>query len=224
MAQCRCDPASTSRYFSHLSEIVARLQQHATCPSSLQELIVLEQSRDRFTAQEVENAAFLLGFGSNNDLKVDYDGDIPDDFVLEAWKDAVKRAWRNPLRGTELLRTLNNALRILAEHRNSERLRTVWDTKKNAMSPERAYDTLEIPKDVDDEMVITVYNMRVSSFLQLVNVPLTMMQLEETPLQIEKMQEAIHVIAEVRDSNRLRQFVTTGRDRMPWFFSFASRY
>jgi len=143
---------------------VSRLQQHATCPSTLQELIVLEQSRDRFTAHEVDNAAFLLGFGSNNDLKVDYDEDIPDDFVLEAWRDAVKRAWRNPTRGTELLRTLNNSLRILAEHRNSERLRTVWDTQKNAMSPERAYDTLEIPKDVDDEMVITVYNMRVGSF------------------------------------------------------------
>jgi ubiquitin carboxyl-terminal hydrolase 25/28 len=37
--------------------------------------------------------------------------------------------------------------------------------------------------------------------------------MEESPSQLDKMREAMQVIAEVRDSERLRQFIATGRDR-----------
>jgi len=37
--------------------------------------------------------------------------------------------------------------------------------------------------------------------------------MEEMPTQQEKMREALQVIAEVRDSERLRQFLELGRDR-----------
>lgn len=43
--------------------------------------------------------------------------------------------------------------------------------------------------------------------------PLTLSQLEETPNQLDKMREAMLCIAEVRDSERLRQFITSGMDR-----------
>lgn len=43
--------------------------------------------------------------------------------------------------------------------------------------------------------------------------------MDELPSQIEKMKEAMTVIAEVRDSHRLRQFLELGRDRM-YFLSF----
>lgn len=36
--------------------------------------------------------------------------------------------------------------------------------------------------------------------------------------QIEKMREAMQIIVEVRDSERLRQFFETGRDRMYFFY------
>lgn len=35
-------------------------------------------------------------------------------------------------------------------------------------------------------------------------------------MQMEKMRDALQVIAEVRNSERLRQFLTTGQDRMFW--------
>ena len=37
--------------------------------------------------------------------------------------------------------------------------------------------------------------------------------MEEMPTQQEKMREALQVIAEVRDNERLRQFLQLGRDR-----------
>ena len=35
-------------------------------------------------------------------------------------------------------------------------------------------------------------------------------------MQMEKMREALQVISEVRNSDRLRQFLATGSDRMSW--------
>ncbi|KAJ3512278.1 hypothetical protein NLJ89_g3608 [Agrocybe chaxingu] len=197
LAQCRCDPAGTPKYFTYFTNILKHLQEYGSCPPALQELLVMERSRERFTLEDISTAAVQLGFGSENLLAVEYDEEIPDDFVENAWRDCVKRSWRDHEHGPETHRLANEAFRILAESRGSVRLRTVWDNGKNKfMNPDKAYDTLEVPKDVEDYMLITVYSMR----------------LEETPTQLDKMQEAMTVIAEVRDSERLRQFVATGVD------------
>ncbi len=132
----------------------------------------MEQSRERFTVEEVYTAAATLGFGAENVLHVDYDEDIPDEFVENAWKDCIKHSWRDHDHGAEKHRLANDSFRILADYRNSARLRTVWDNGKNInMNPEKAYDTLEVPKDVEDYMLITVYSMRVcivsASFVEL---------------------------------------------------------
>lgn len=126
----------------------------------------MEQSRSRFTANEVEQAARTLGFGHDGDLRVEYDDEIEDDFVENAWKALIKRAWKDPISGAETQRKANEALKILAEDRSSVRLMKVWENEKNKMNPEQAYNTLEIPKETDDEMLITVFNMRVSSLLK----------------------------------------------------------
>lgn len=175
----------------------------------------MEQSRDRFTLEDIDTAAKTLGFGVDNVLGVDYDEEIPDDFVENAWRDSVKRSWRDPEHGSDAHRLTNEAFRILAEVRGSIKLRKSWEAGKNKyMNPERAYNTLEIPKDVDDYMLITVYNMRVcQSILALAAATDYRLKLEETPHQIEKMREAMTVIAEVRDSERLRQFLSSGQDR-----------
>ncbi|KAF9011085.1 hypothetical protein BDQ17DRAFT_1345443 [Cyathus striatus] len=190
LAQCRCDPVNTVTYFTHLTTIIRTLGTYAECPQSLQEFYALEQSRDRFTHEDLVQAAKILGFGMENVLGVDYDDEIPDNFVENAWKDCVKRSWRDVTQGSNLQREANNAFRILAEARGSPALKKKWEVGKIA------YNTLEIPKDVDDTMLITVFNMR----------------LEETPLQADRMREALTVIAEVRNSDRLRQFLETGQD------------
>jgi len=142
------------------------MEEYGSCPAELQDLMAMEQSRDRFTLQDIETAATTLGFGVDNLLKVDYDRDVPDDFVESAWKDCIKRSWRDPVHGSETHRLANEAFRILAESRGSITLRRVWESSKNIiMNPDRAYETIEIPKDMDDGMVITVYNMRVRHHL-----------------------------------------------------------
>ncbi|KAG1769691.1 A repeated domain in UCH-protein-domain-containing protein [Suillus placidus] len=66
------------------------------------------------------------------------------------------------------------------------------------MDPSRAYSVLEISVDVDDELVLAVFMLRV----------------EEQPHQSDKRREALRTIAEVRDSSRLRHFLEEGKDRM----------
>lgn len=86
-------------------------------------------------------------------------------------------------------------------------------------SPEKAYDVLEVPKEIDDGMLITVYQMRVSIYSVFVTVTFSFSndasfpQVEEQPTQLEKMQKALYMIAEIRDSTRLREFARTSRDR-----------
>ncbi|KAG6836077.1 hypothetical protein H0H93_011620 [Arthromyces matolae] len=161
-AQVRCDPGRTIEHFTSLSNIVTVMQNYADCPQLLPEILATERSRDRFTAEDVLQAASTLGFGENNVLGVEYNEmDVPEPFLENAWRDCLKRSWRDPLAGAETLRSANDAFRILAEARGSETLRRIWESGKNkVMTPEKAYDTLEVPKDVDEFMLITVYNMR----------------------------------------------------------------
>ena len=138
------------------------LHEEGSCPPQLQELMATEQSRDRFTLEDVSVAATSLGFGLENVLHVGYDEDIPDDFVENAWKECVKRSWRDHDRGAETHRIANESFRTLAEYSGSVRLRAIWENEKNrSMNPDKAYDTLEVPKEVEENMLITIYNMRV---------------------------------------------------------------
>ncbi|KAJ8084920.1 ubiquitin-specific protease ubp2 [Marasmius tenuissimus] len=197
LSQCRCDPAQTMDYFTALCNIVKAMEQMASCPSALQDLLIMEQSRGRYTFEEFQQAIAILGFGPDGPLRVDFDSDIEEEFIENAWKECVKRSWLDP-RGGELQKNANEALRVIAESRGSVRLRELYEKGKNSlmMTPDRAYDVLEVPKDVDESMLITVFTMR----------------LEEQPTQVDRMQEALNVIAEVRNSERLREFIRTSRD------------
>lgn len=169
LAQCRCDPQSTPEYFQALSNIIDSLRAVLQCPSSLETLLVAEKSRGRFTSADVQNAIRTLGFGANNDLRVDYDEDVDDNFLLSAWRDALRRSWRDP-DGASRRRDLNDAFRILAENRRSaELIKAFEDEQLHGMTPEKAYDTLEVPMGVDEEMLITVYNMRVTTVPKFLN-------------------------------------------------------
>jgi hypothetical protein len=48
--------------------------------------------------------------------------------------------------------------------RGSQALWKRWEQAKDGgMTPERAYTTLEVPSEIDDGMLITIFSMRVSS-------------------------------------------------------------
>ena len=91
----------------------------------------MEESRGRFTLEDVDKAARILGFGFDNVLGVDYNDEIPDDIVEKAWRDSNGRSWRDLEHGSEVRRLTNDAFRMLAETRGSITLRKTWEAGKN---------------------------------------------------------------------------------------------
>jgi len=118
--------------------------------------------RDRFTREDIDNAAAILGFGVTGDLGVELEDDVEDEFIENAWKEVVKKSWKDAEYGNDLQRKANDALRVIAEAKGRYNLRQIWQTKKNRMmSPDGAYKLLEVPGNVDDNMLITVFSIRV---------------------------------------------------------------
>lgn len=140
-------------------------------PSSAREeletLILEEKSKGRWTKEELKRGVLVLGFGRDNALGVELDHEVDDEFILRAWRDGLKRSWRVSEGasgdGSERRAELKEALKMLAEARPSRRLMDAWKHEKSSgMSPDAAYSTLGVPKDVDEEMLLTVYSFRVS--------------------------------------------------------------
>jgi ubiquitin carboxyl-terminal hydrolase 25/28 len=150
-------------YFSSIRTLALSLEVLGEDCTMLVQLLESEQERGRFSHDDIHNAAATLGFGADGPLKVEYGSDVPDEFVENAWKECVKKSWREYEGGSKLQAEATKALKIIAGARGSRTLQKVWEHGKHGMmSPERAYDTLEVPKDVDEDMLITVFSMRAS--------------------------------------------------------------
>ncbi len=73
----------------------------------------------------------------------------------------VKESFWMKTGGSEFQRDATDALKALAKKRRSAYLRKRWEASKGSlMTPDRAYQTLEVPQE-DGSMVITVINLRV---------------------------------------------------------------
>lgn len=167
LAQCRCDPKQTSHYFTQFYGVFQAIQEFGEIPSQeLQSLVLQERTRNRYTEEDRLGAIGMLGFGKDNLLRVDYEDDIDEDFLVGAWRDCLKRAWRDPKDGAQRLRDANDAFRIVAESRGSVNLRKMWeDYTRDSIDPARAYTILEVPTDVVDAMLISVYMVRVCALI-----------------------------------------------------------
>lgn len=125
--------------------------------------ILEERSRGRWSKDDLKRGVLVLGFGRDNALSVELDDDVDDDFILRAWRDGVKRSWKLADGGSGKRAELHDALKVLAEARASKRLVDAWRYEKGSgMSPDSAYSTLQVPSEVDEEMLLTVYGFRVS--------------------------------------------------------------
>ena len=167
LAQCRCDPGQTVRYFTALVSIVQTMQMmNQDTPIDLQNLILDERTRGRFTRDDFLNAVSTLGFGHNGPLRVDFDESVEEEFIISAWRDGIRRSWKDETNGSTTRRELNDALRIIAEMRGSPEMHHVWDREKGSiMTVDTAYSTLGVSKEMDENTLITVFDMRVSEFL-----------------------------------------------------------
>lgn len=133
---------------------------------TLQEAVATERSRDRFTLHDVEESAKLLGFGLDQELAVEYDDDdVSRDFLENAWKHMLKKAYKE---SSQHVNGINLAFRMLSEARLDVVARKLWSDMSNMMSPEQAYHTLEVPAEVDDYMLVTIFNLRVSGYVRLI--------------------------------------------------------
>ena len=173
LAQCRCDPANTMVYFTHLVAIVDTMTDSdsdagESVPDELRSFIASERKqRGRFTMEEHAAYARVLGFGRDNSLGVELDG--PDDgpaddaFIAQAWRRARQRTWLTAADQAEKRAQLDDALRLVAEQRGSVALVEVWrEEKGSGMAPETAYQLLGVPAEADETVLLEAYYMRVS--------------------------------------------------------------
>ena len=137
----------------------------AAVPTELQTLVFEERARSRFTPEDFAEAAQVLGFGREGELGFELDGEVDDAFIAQAWRSARQRAWQMPAEAGRRRAQLNDALQIVGQSRGSETLLKVWSEEKGSgMSPETAYSTLSVPREVDEAMLLTVFLMRVCVF------------------------------------------------------------
>ncbi|KAJ7070745.1 hypothetical protein C8F01DRAFT_1046433 [Mycena amicta] len=198
-AQCRCDPLRTVEYFSSLGRLVMRFNAIGSDCELLEKIHSAESSRGRISEEDINSAPECLGFGADGPLRVEYEKDVDDEFLENAWKECVKRSWREH-DGSALQSRATAALKVLAIARGSHQLLRVWENAQRViMSPEQAYATLEVSQDVemDEDTLIMIFTVRLE---------------ESTPLQGERMRDAMAVIAEHRDSLRLRKYLELGYD------------
>lgn len=209
------------RYFSDVSDVVMALSRDGLSTSTLEEFIFTEQSRGRFTLTEIVSAAKALGFP---DLYGEYDASYDDAFIENAWKHAVQEAWKNNDSASE--RRARDALRMIAQQRGTPYLLDVLEKANNMMTPEQAYQALEVASEVDDATLIMVYQMRVSLLFSpnLVSASHPTLQLEEQPMQAKKWASALTAIAEVRNSERLRTLTGKGYDRKCNIFTSVRKH
>jgi ubiquitin carboxyl-terminal hydrolase 25/28 len=189
--QNQCDPQHTPLYFGALSllvnEILPALKPESAVMNpdrdglltdSLQIMYTSERSKNRWTPGEFDAACSELGFGMDNDLKLDIE-DVEADFVGKAYTDAVARTYSTAYTmsvaswiNTTSIDTINegkrkilrDALRVAAEGLGDVQLYELWKKAGNYgfMDPNKAYLTLDVPAETTDEMLMMVYQMRVS--------------------------------------------------------------
>ncbi|KAF5383997.1 hypothetical protein D9757_006974 [Collybiopsis confluens] len=277
LASIRCNPTHTPTLFTSLSIIMHQLLKAHACPEIIQNLVIIEDGRGRWTKDDVLRSVIQLGFSvdlgrawtelcvdpprdldPNNDelgalnfladelhisrsdihkdtgeyrhvgpLKMEYTiggdiegdggegaGGVPDNFIENAWRECLKRELdgEGVTTGADAGESKNggksstDALRILAQARGSVELMKLYDSVRGSSGHDSGggfifsggspYDVLEVPREVDDGMLITVYQMRV----------------DDQPSQVQKMQHALFLIAQLRNSARLLEFTRTSRD------------
>jgi ubiquitin carboxyl-terminal hydrolase 25/28 len=98
---------------------------------TLQSFVFDERELGWFKHENFQEASAILGFGVSGTLGVEYDDDVPDDFVENAWREVVRHAWREGGDG-QRLSGASNAFQHIAEMRRSQALWKKWEQAERA--------------------------------------------------------------------------------------------
>jgi ubiquitin carboxyl-terminal hydrolase 25/28 len=190
--QARCDITHLPIHFDELISLVDNIlpqlkREEPLVNEDLRELIVMERSRDRWTPKEYNDALDTLQLGEDSPLLLGiFETDAT--FLENAYKQLLYETWRPPtaapsswseqvkmkMEPGERRQVLKNAVRIAAEGTGREEFYQVWKKISepwSSMDPEKAYTTLGVPKDTTEDMLLTVYNLRVRSKSTFVHFP-----------------------------------------------------
>jgi ubiquitin carboxyl-terminal hydrolase 25/28 len=149
----------------------------------LRELFIIERSKGRWVPSEYDEALNVLQLDEGSPLLLDiYEADAG--FLESAYKQQLLETWKPTIvvsndwsedvkRGmepNERRQQLREAVRIAAEGTGREELFQVFKKISEAwstMDPDRAYAALSVPKDTTDDMLLTVFSLRVNLWLVL---------------------------------------------------------
>lgn len=180
--QTKCDITHLPIHFEALTKLVdfilPRLKQEESLSSGeLRQLVVMERSKNHWTPSEYRDALKLLGFGEDLPLMVEiHEADTS--FLENAFKRLLFETWKPPtdppsswsddiqmrLEPSQQRQHLKDALRIIAEGTGRDDFYQIWKRANEAwstMDPEKAYSILGIPKETSDDMLLTVFSLRV---------------------------------------------------------------
>jgi ubiquitin carboxyl-terminal hydrolase 25/28 len=127
LAQCRCDPAGTLGYFTALLHIFQAVEEMNEDLVDLLGLILRELGRNRFTHDDFLKAVTVLGFGHNNTLGTCFDETVGEEFIVDAWRNGVRKSLEDETYDPATRQDLNNSLRVIAEVRGSVKMHDVWE-------------------------------------------------------------------------------------------------
>ncbi|BGP12273.1 hypothetical protein JCM10213_000032 [Rhodosporidiobolus nylandii] len=182
-------------------EALTRIAQ-ARDSETLQTKLVLERSKERYSQSEVRAAYMELRLPDPFDS---YSRIPTEDEILGAF-DARNTAVEHPERRKVLL----ESARVVASHAKSETLKAMLESLpapmeettgmtivKAKMDPVRAYAALGVEAEIDDEMLLMIYGIRLDD--------------ASNDSDKEKAREALEVIADERKSEKLRAFLNEGK-------------
>jgi ubiquitin carboxyl-terminal hydrolase 25 len=104
----------------------------------------------------------VLNFSPHGTLGINYNYDVPDEFVENAWREAIQCAWCEG-GNRQQLSNVNNAFHCIVGLCGSKVLWKKWQqVKDGGMAPNHAYLTLGLPAKINDGMLITIFTMQVT--------------------------------------------------------------
>ncbi|KAG9018788.1 ubiquitin-specific protease ubp2 [Tulasnella sp. 427] len=211
--QTKCDPLNTPIYFSSLKGISNwATQVRNSSAEALQILISQEDSRGRWAPEDLNRASVVMGLMTEQDLALGRS--LPPryrEMLKELWLASVKdinaELSENKITKSaadDRKRELREAFRILAESTGDTEVvlgfKEMMKMYGNGMMDVNdAYGTLEVARDWDDDTVVTILNMRI----------------DDQPSLRDRMMSALLIIAEERNSVRLKNLAITGHDEGP---------